>query len=84
MARRNMVPGINFDVTPEAQRYRWERLEPDAIRRHIVDWKERDPFGAHFAAMGLIEMTGFLQCADAKRVELIDRILDILAEVTQD
>lgn len=52
MARRNMVPGINFDVTPEAQQYRWERLEPDAIRKHIVDWKERDPFGAQFAAMG--------------------------------
>lgn len=84
MARANKVPGVHYDTTPAAQQYRWARLEPDEIRRHIVDWKERDGLGAHFAAMGLVEMTGFLQCDDAKRVELIDRILDILAEVTQD
>lgn len=81
MARRNMVPGVNFDVTPTAQQYRRSRLEPDAIRAHIADWDRRDGLGAHFAAMGLVEMTGFLQCSDTERVELIDRILDILAEV---
>jgi len=78
------IPGIHYDVTPQAQQYRRMRLEPEQIARHLRDWHNRDAWGAQFAALGLIEMTEYLQCSPTERVELIDRILGLLDEVTKE
>jgi len=75
------IESLHFDASPSAQRYRRERLQPDAIRRHLLDWKARDPFGAAFAATGLIEMAEMLQTTSSEFAMLVGRIMGILREV---
>lgn len=69
-----------YDRTPAARARRLERLQPDAIRRHITEWRDRhgDPY---FAAVNLIEMSRMLELTPTARVAMVDRILDILEEI---
>lgn len=73
------IAGIHYDATPQAQAYRRRRLEPDAILAHLRDWKGRGD--AQWAALSLIEMTGYMQLQAAERIAIIDRITDALDEV---
>ena len=69
-----------YDRTSSAQAFWRARLETPEIRRHLEEWRSRDPFGAAFAAVGLIEMTRVLECSDAQRLAYVDRVLNVLAE----
>lgn len=71
-----------YDSTPSAQQYRRRRLEPDAIREHLLDWKSRQELGAQFAATSLIQMVEMLRPTPAEFVELVSRVMGILREVT--
>lgn len=69
------------NFSPEAQRLRRERLTRENIAKEMRDWRDRTPEGAYYKAMDLVRLTRYLRCSPAERVELIDRIDDILAEV---
>jgi hypothetical protein len=69
----------NFSA--EAQQIRRARLTPENIRQEMCSWRDRAQDGAYYKAMDLIRLTRYLRCSPAERVQLIDRIDDILAEV---
>lgn len=79
------VPGIHYSVTPEAQRLRREWLEPERVAVELRKASDMTAGGMEFvAAIGLIRMTDYLQVKAAERLRLIDQILAILDEVTDE
>jgi hypothetical protein len=79
------IPGVGYSVTPEAQAMRRAWLEPERMLAKLRKACTRPPGGMEYVhAIGLIRMTGYLQCPPAEQVMLIERVLDVLDQVTEE